>query len=70
MPFYPEDIKPITEPPSNDLDPETKLKDPELQKSDSIENLVDGRPAWYDPIITEMFTELKLKFEERFKNEL
>lgn len=68
-PFYPEDIKPITEPPSNDLEPKTAEDPDESTKSDKsdTESLVDGRPAWYDPIFTEMFIELKMKFEERFK---
>ena len=69
VPFYPEDVKPITEPPSNDLDPKVELGASEdIDVQSDIDDLVDGRPAWYDPIITETFMELKLKFEERFFN--
>ena len=67
MPFYPDDVKPITEPQGNALDSApTEANLDKLDKSDT-ENLIDGRPKWYDPIFTEMFIELKLKFEERFK---
>ena len=63
MPFYPEDVKPITEP-KNDLEP-SNSEEKEAAFSD-IDDLIDGRPQWYDPIITETFMELKLKFEQRF----
>ena len=62
MPFYPEDVKPITEP-NNDLEPS---KSEEKEAFSDIDDLIDGRPQWYDPIITETFMELKLKFEKRF----
>jgi len=63
VPFYPEDVKPITEP-NNDLEPSKSEEKHEIQSD--IDDLIDGRPKWYDPIITETFTELKLKFEQRF----
>ena len=65
MPFYPEDVKPLTEPPSNDLDPKVEASE-DIDVQSDIDELVDGRPKWYDPIIAETFMELKLKFEERF----
>ena len=63
MPFYPDDVKPITEEDSSDID--KKNDSPELdgsnRDSDTAYNdfNVDSRPIWFDPIFTEVFMDLK-----------
>ena len=58
MPFYPEGV----DPPENEV--ETQEKDfSQTDYANQPLDIVDGRPAWYDPIFTEMFIELRMRFD-------
>lgn len=57
VPFYPDDVKPIDD---NSIDHDTKTMLVSQPKIDTAV-LIDGRPAWYDPIFTETFIELRNK---------
>ena len=65
-PFYPDGIEQpddtTNEIDTNDIDNTDQAKDPEVPKtSTDPQDIIDGRPAWYDPIFTEMFIELRMK---------
>jgi hypothetical protein len=71
VPFYPDDVKPINDNTGRDKDtngvdyPGENTRDSGSPSTEGDAepgmNLIDGRPAWYDPIYTEIFIELKMK---------
>ena len=70
MPFYPDDVKPITEQDNNDIDEKNDFPRQggqggggggNDQASTDNDVNVDGRPVWFDPIFLEVFAELKLR---------
>ena len=65
MPFYPDDVKPITEEDNiNDIDEKNDFPRQgggNDQASTDNDVNVDGRPVWFDPIFLEVFAELKLR---------
>ena len=62
-PFYPEGQPDIDD---NSIDNSNRgKKDGDVQNSNTFNeplDIVDGRPAWYDPIFTEVFIELRKRF--------
>ena len=62
-PFYPEGLPDIDD---NSIDKSNRgKKDEDVQNSNTFNeplDIVDGRPAWYDPIFTEVFIELRKRF--------
>ena len=58
MPFYPDDVKPITEENNiNDIDEKNDFP-VEKQPESTYDVNVDGRPIWFDPIFLEVFEDL------------
>jgi len=68
VPFYPDDVKPITEPDNNDIDENNNNRQGGGVNDQAPYNEVnvERRPLWFDPIFLEVFEELKLRLEERF----
>ncbi len=63
-PFHPDDVeKPkVPDIDDNSVDEE---RDASVEEDSHIYeplDIVDGRPAWYDPIFTDMFIELKSRY--------
>ena len=60
-PFYPDGREPLPDVDDNDIDKSVKRKEDEDVPDEPLD-IVDGRPAWYDPIFTEVFIELQKRF--------
>lgn len=66
LPFYPQGII-NPEDPGQDIEDDNSIDTSRpVQKDFQQLDIIDGRPAWYDPIFTEMFIELEMKFKQRF----
>ena len=64
VPFYPDGhriVPPMPDVDTNDIGEEDHENQQDDHRVNNPLNIVDGRPAWYDPIFTQTFIELKSK---------